>query len=70
MQVPVAQGSLTTLQGLAKQRVADFVHGADGFGNLSPAMLPTGVASSMTAASFLAEECARRPGQVGTMSTG
>jgi uridine nucleosidase len=63
--VTVAQGSLTTLQGLSKTRVADFVHGADGFGNLSPAVLPTGVAASMTAASFLAEECSRRPGQVG-----
>lgn len=61
----MAQGSLTTLQGLAKTRVADFVHGADGFGNLSPAVLPMGVAASMTAASFLAEECARQPGQVG-----
>lgn len=64
MQVTVAQGSLTTLQGLAKQRVADFVHGADGFGNMSPALTPTGAAASMNAASFLAQECARRPGQV------
>ena len=61
----MAQGSLTTLQGLSKTRVADFVHGADGFGNLSPAVLPTGVAASMTAASYLAKECARQPGQVG-----
>jgi len=37
----VAQGALTTLQGLAKTRVADFVHGADGFGNLPTAMTPT-----------------------------
>lgn len=35
MQVPVAEGAQTTLNGLSKTRVADFVHGTDGFGNTS-----------------------------------
>lgn len=30
---PVVQGSLTTLAGGEKKRIADFVHGNDGFGN-------------------------------------
>lgn len=40
-QVPVAQGSMTGLSGAVKQRVADFVHGTDGFGNLPEPRLPT-----------------------------
>lgn len=35
-QVPVAQGALTSLKGVAKERIADFVHGSDGFGNTDP----------------------------------
>ena len=33
IQVPVAEGVNTSLAGLAKVRVADFVHGTDGLGN-------------------------------------
>ena len=40
-QVPVAQGALATLQGLTKPRVADFVHGTDGFGNLAVPRKPS-----------------------------
>jgi hypothetical protein len=32
----VAQGSLTSLRGALKERIADFVHGTDGFGNTNP----------------------------------
>ena len=32
--VPVHQGSLTSLKGAEKERIADFVHGQDGFGNV------------------------------------
>lgn len=32
-QVPVCQGALKSLKGAAKERIADFVHGSDGFGN-------------------------------------
>jgi inosine-uridine nucleoside N-ribohydrolase len=34
LQVPVAQGSLKSLKGNEKERIADFVHGQDGFGNI------------------------------------
>lgn len=34
--IPVAAGSPTMLNGTAKLRIADFVHGADGFGNTHP----------------------------------
>ena len=35
-QVPVVEGSHTSLRGAAKERIADFVHGSDGFGNTHP----------------------------------
>lgn len=62
--VPVAQGSLHGLNGQIKQRVADFVHGSDGFGNLEQAMLPSGTAVAESAATFLVELAARLPGQI------
>ena len=31
--VPVVEGAHTSLRGVAKERIADFVHGDDGFGN-------------------------------------
>ena len=37
IELPVAEGSLTTLEGTAKERIADFVHGSDGFGNTKQA---------------------------------
>ena len=36
-QIPVAEGSSKTLNGLARTHVADFVHGTDGFGNTKQA---------------------------------
>ena len=36
-QVPVAEGASTSLKGLMKEHIADFVHGTDGFGNTSQA---------------------------------
>ncbi len=33
LQVPIAEGASTTLNGFAKSMYADFVHGQDGFGN-------------------------------------
>ncbi len=33
LQVAVCQGALKSLKGVAKERIADFVHGRDGFGN-------------------------------------
>lgn len=37
VQVPVAEGASTSLKGLTKEHIADFVHGTDGFGNTSQA---------------------------------
>lgn len=34
--IPVCQGSSTSFLGVEKHRIADFVHGQDGFGNKSP----------------------------------
>ena len=34
-QVPVAQGPIAPMNGIEKARIADFVHGTDGFGNTS-----------------------------------
>ena len=33
----MAEGATTSLKGLTKQHIADFVHGTDGFGNTSQA---------------------------------
>lgn len=63
-EVPVAQGSLHGLNGQVKQRVADFVHGSDGFGNLPEPMAPQGKAVQQSAAEFLVEVAAMHPGQV------
>ena len=40
--MPVAEGSLAPLSGIEKAQIADFVHGADGFGNTGqpPAKVP------------------------------
>lgn len=35
--VPVCKGSQTSFAGAEKHRIADFVHGQDGFGNCRPA---------------------------------
>lgn len=34
--IPVCQGSSTSFLGVEKHRIADFVHGQDGFGNKRP----------------------------------
>ena len=33
----MAEGASTSLKGLIKEHIADFVHGTDGFGNTSQA---------------------------------
>ncbi|KAL6779784.1 hypothetical protein ACKKBG_A13710 [Auxenochlorella protothecoides x Auxenochlorella symbiontica] len=67
--VPVAQGALTSLKGVAKERIADFVHGSDGFGNTDPEFsqeepLP------ISAAQFIAECAAKWPGEVVVLALG
>lgn len=61
--VPVYQGSKTSLCGASKERIADFVHGRDGFGNTSqtPAV---GDPEPGSAAEFLVRIANEHPGQV------
>lgn len=64
--VPVVEGSHTSLRGVAKERIADFVHGSDGFGNTAQpppgADAPTPAPGS--AAEFIVRAAAAHPGQV------
>lgn len=41
-QVPVVEGAHKSLRGAAKERIADFVHGSDGFGNARPQLAEVG----------------------------
>lgn len=61
--VPVYRGSKTSLRGVAKDRIADFVHGTDGFGNTSqkPAV---GDADPGSAAEFIVKVANEYPGEV------
>ena len=47
--VPVAEGALTSLRGVAKERIADFVHGSDGFGNTNPPPAEVGASGAWPA---------------------
>lgn len=40
--VPVVEGAHKSLRGAAKERIADFVHGTDGFGNTAPQLAAVG----------------------------
>lgn len=61
--IPVCCGSSKTLSGDEKPRIADFVHGQDGFGNRRPA-LSAAEASSQSAADFLVETLNKAPGEI------
>lgn len=62
-EVPVVEGSWTSLRGAAKERIADFVHGSDGFGNTNqPAS--EGSAHPGSAAEFIVEAATKYPGEV------
>ncbi|GLT62639.1 hypothetical protein SLA2020_352580 [Shorea laevis] len=66
--VPVAEGSPEPLKG-GRPRVADFVHGSDGLGNI---FLPTPKAekSEKTASEFLVEKVSEYPGEVSILALG
>ncbi|MQL76093.1 hypothetical protein Taro_008486 [Colocasia esculenta] len=66
--VPVAEGSQEPLKG-GKPRVADFVHGSDGLGNihLPP---PKGQKIEKTASEFLVEKVSEYPGSVSILALG
>lgn len=47
-QVPVVEGAHKSLRGAAKERIADFVHGSDGFGNTTPQLAEVGGAACVS----------------------
>eukprot|EP00740_Mantoniella_antarctica_P021994 CAMPEP_0198698196 /NCGR_PEP_ID=MMETSP1468-20131203/333534_1 /TAXON_ID=1461545 /ORGANISM="Mantoniella sp, Strain CCMP1436" /LENGTH=330 /DNA_ID=CAMNT_0044455121 /DNA_START=39 /DNA_END=1027 /DNA_ORIENTATION=+ len=62
--IPVVEGSLTTLTGGAKERIADFVHGDDGLGNTNQPP-PVGKAvHGQTAAEFIVAKANEFPGEI------
>lgn len=67
--VPVAEGARGSSRGARKERIADFVHGADGFGN-SDHPPPQGRAVTQSAAQFICEQAARHPGEVVVLMLG
>eukprot|EP00873_Tetraselmis_striata_P038966 jgi/Tetstr1/459230/TSEL_000040.t1 len=52
------------LSGSLSKRIADFVHGADGFGEVYHSEPATKALSGITAAEFVVEQCRKYPGQV------
>ena len=61
---PLSPYLRTTLAGTAKERIADFVHGNDGFGNTAQPS-PTGAAvANKSAAEFIVEKANEFPGEV------
>ncbi|CAL9107930.1 unnamed protein product [Musa textilis] len=67
-EVPVAEGSHEPLKG-GKPRVADFVHGSDGFGNI---FLPSPVGKKIekSASEFLVDKISQYPGDVSILALG
>ncbi|KAF2920918.1 hypothetical protein DAI22_08g248000 [Oryza sativa Japonica Group] len=67
-EVPVAEGSAEPLKG-GEPRVADFVHGSDGLGNLFlPA--PTSKKVDENAAEFMVNKVSQFPGEVSILALG
>lgn len=67
--IPVAEGSHTSIKKVAKLRVADFVHGSDGLGNTNIAS-PKCKAIGKSAAEFLIEKANQYPGEVTVVALG
>lgn len=61
---------MTSLVGVAKERIADFVHGNDGFGNTDQEFGDMGEPLSISAAQFIIESAARWPGEVVVLALG
>ncbi|XP_073151332.1 uridine nucleosidase 1 [Henckelia pumila] len=66
--VPVAEGNPEPLK-RGKPRIADFVHGSDGLGNIS-IPLPKSKKSEKSASEFLVEEVSKYPGEVSILALG
>ncbi|KAL2608218.1 hypothetical protein R1flu_026791 [Riccia fluitans] len=67
--IPVAQGLETSLRGVIKNRIADFVHGNDGLGNTNPAP-PKRSAIAQSAPEFLIQKCKELPGEITVVALG
>ena len=66
----MAQGATTSLVGVTKERIADFVHGSDGFGNTNQEFVDDGRALPISAAQFIVESAAKWPGEVVVLALG
>lgn len=63
--VPVYRGCATSLCGAAKERIADFVHGRDGFGNTNQTFAETADAASPgSAAEHIVRLANEHPGEI------
>ena len=56
--------------GVTKERIADFVHGSDGFGNTHQEFVDDGRALPISAAQFIVESAAKWPGEVVVLALG
>jgi uridine nucleosidase len=64
--VPVVEGAHTSLRGVTKERIADFVHGSDGFGNTSQ-NIEDGSSNAVrpgSAAEFIVSMATACPGEI------
>jgi uridine nucleosidase len=62
--VPVAEGCHTSLKGVVKAHLADFVHGSDGFGNTAQPQPAGSALAGCTAAEFIVRAANESPGEV------
>mgnify|MGYP001164880478 FL=1 len=62
--IPVYEGSHTGIDGDAKERIADFVHGDDGFGNTGVPTVMTKEVEGISAAEFIVAKANEFPGEV------
>ena len=62
--IPVYEGHLTSIAGDAKERIADFVHGEDGFGNTGEPSVSTKPVFGTSAAEFIVRSANAFPGEV------
>jgi uridine nucleosidase len=63
--VPVIEGAHTSIKGISKERIADFVHGSDGFGNTNQPPLNGNLSPEQgSAAEFIVKMANSYPGEV------
>eukprot|EP00803_Ostreobium_quekettii_P001600 evm.model.scf_936.2 EVM.evm.TU.scf_936.2 scf_936:35752-38412(-) len=62
--VPVIEGSSSTFAGVPNKRVADFVHGQDGFGNTHQPRPKGSKEEAMSAAEFIQQKVSQHPGRI------